>query len=434
MAIIHNLGFDTIGCTCCEHDPKAQVPRWVLIDPDRHPIINKHYWVCRKKVSVYRDRLIVFRDLKDEADRDGKVMSKQAYKLLMNASYGAFARGGAAYLFLAVAELITSWGRYTLRVMNAVALAMGLQPIAGDTDSLFLANVKDKTQLDEYFKRCRELLRVEDPLTEKGYWDVEIENKSYDKSGKSAPVTFRKFWNVMKKHYYAIDTQGEFQSTTLEVAKDDRVEYSAHVLWEQWKKDLESGLDPLINLKRLTTEDEFRNILENSPDLLLNSQKLGENPGVIDPATGEIKGCTYADPNAPLAIIAREQGLSKDDICYFYKTGQTKSKRKGEMVYSKLDDEGKPLGTYTTNPKYASITKIKEDLASAWMDIVKLYLGYKIPPEFKIYDEQQQKKKLRNKIQKEWTPQEREIMIKNKEVEEMILKEVFGLGNKNSRN
>jgi hypothetical protein len=423
MAIIHNLGFDTIGCSCCEHDPQARVPRWALIDPDGHPI-NKEYWVCRKKISVYRDRLIVFRDLKDAADRDGKKMAKQAYKLLMNASYGAFARTGAAYLFLAVAELITSWGRFTLRVMNAVALAMGLEPIAGDTDSLFLANIKSKEQLDEYFKRCQELLRVQDPLlTEKGYWDVEIENKLFDKN--AAPVTFKCFWNVMKKHSYFIRTDGKFDSTSLEIEKDNTVAYSGDVLWKQWKMDMENSLDPIVNLKGLTSEQELKTVLENNPELLQNSQELGENPGIIDQNTGEIKGCTYKKPDDPLPVVAREQGLELGDICYFYKTGENKR-------IIKVEDEatGKPLGTYTTNPKYASITKIKEDIASAWMNPLKVYYGYKIPNQPKILDTETNK--TRKKKQKEMTLTERAIMKADKEAEHKIMEEVFGLDNDNN--
>lgn len=417
MAINHNVGFDSVNCSCCEYDPRARVPRWALIDPDGK-LIDKTYWLCRKKVSVYRERLIIFRKLKDEADRNGQTMAKQAYKLLMNASYGAFATYGFGYLCTPVSELITGFGRFTLRVMNAVALAMGLQPIAGDTDSLFLANVKSKEQLAAYFKRCQELLRVEDPLTEQGYWNVDIENKSYDKSGKTAPVTFKRFWNVVKKHYYSIDATGKFRSVKMEVEKDDRVEYSAHVLWKQWQIDLEQGKDPMENLMRLTSDQELKTVLENKPQLLLNSQKLGENPRVIDPITGELVGCTYKKPFDPLPTVAREQGLQEGDICYYYKTGENKK-------ILKVDEQGKALGSYTTNPKYASISKIREGIASAWMKPLKVYLGYSVPPTLKELNEKTGKKK--DKIQKHMTAKELATIKEDKQVSRKIRKEVFGL-------
>jgi len=339
-------------------------------------------------------------------------MSKQMYKLLMNASYGSFATYGAAYLFCAVSELITAWGRFTLRVMNAVALAMGLTPIAGDTDSLFLGNVKSKEQLDQFFKRCQELLRVKDPLSEQGYWDVEIENELFNKS--AAPVTFKRFWNVMKKHYYAITTEDKFDSTKLETAKDDRVEYSAEVLWKYWKEDLEQSKDPLLNLKRLTSTNYLSSVLTLSPDMLKNSQELGSDPGYIDETTGEIKECEYVKPNIPHAVVAREQGLRKGEICYYIKTGENKR-------ILKVDDQGKPLGTYTTNPKYASIKKIKEDIAEAWMNPLKVYLGYEVLAPIT------NPKTGHKKKQKDMTPKELARVKADEEVERNIRMEIFGL-------
>jgi hypothetical protein len=257
---------------------------------------------------------------------------------------------------------------------------------------LFLANVKSKEQLDEYFRRCQELLRVQDPLLseEKGYWDVEIENKLFNKS--AAPVTFKRFWNVMKKHYYAIDTNGVFQSTKMEVEKDDRVEYSAEVLWNYWQLDLENGKDPLINLKKLTSTDYLHSILELYPDLLKNSQVLKKDPGYIDPVTGELKDCEYKNPNLPQAVVAREQELRRGDICYYFKTGENKR-------ILKVDDKGKPLQTYTTNPKYASITKIKKDIAEAWMNPLKVYLGHRVVTKAK--DKTDEDREIESKIRKE---------------------------------
>jgi DNA polymerase family B len=387
MAIIHNLGYDTINCPCCKDDLDARVPLHALIDPEGNPI-KAQYWVCRKKVSVYRDQLLRFKEAKDNADAAGQKLKKKAYKLLLNSSYGTWATAGHAYLCPHVSILITGWGRHALRTMHDVALEMGLEPIAGDTDSLFLANLKTKKQFNEFVKRCNDILKVNDPITGE-IWNVKIDNESGGDDTK-LPVTFKHFWNMHKKHYYYINTKGEFDSTKLEVEKDDRVPYSATVLWKQWGKDLEDGKDPIPNLQRLTSNDELQCILEREPELLMNSQKLEKDPGYIDQETGELKECEYSNPfGTPQVVLARELGLRKHDIVYFFKSGENKGK---------IDDNlGKPIGTYTANPKYADINKIKDDIANSFMDVLKVYLGYPIEPD-------------------------------DEEIEKKIKREVFGLG------
>jgi hypothetical protein len=386
MAIIHNLGHDSCLCSCCKDDPAARVPQDVLIDPDGNPI-NERYWVCRKKVSIYRDQLLKFREKKDEADRLGQKLRKKAFKLLMNSSYGTWAAAGYSYLCPPVAILIAAWGRYTLRVMHKVATDMGLDSIAGDTDSLFLASLKTKKQFKEFVEACNDILKVHDPIT-KETWDVEIDNEDGGDESQ-LPITFAHFWNMKKKHYYYIDTKGKFDSTKLEVEKDDRVPYSATVLWKQWGKDLEDGKDPIPNLQRLTSDGELRCILEREPNLLMNSQRLEKDPGYINEETGELYECEYSNPfGTPQVLVARELGLRKHDIVYFFKAGDNKGKVD--------EDTNKPIGTYTANPKYADISKIKEDIANSFMDIIKVYKGYSIEP--------------------------------NKEIEQKIKREVFGLG------
>jgi hypothetical protein len=260
--------------------------------------------------------------------------------------------------------------------MHKVAKDMGLDPIAGDTDSLFLAELKTKKQFKEFVRLCNDILKVHDPIIPKKTWDVEIDNEDGGDKSK-LPITFTHFWNMKKKHYYYIDTKGEFDSTKLEVEKDDRVPYSATVLWKQWGKDLEDGKDPIPNLQRLTSDVELQYILEREPELLMNSQKLEKDPGYIDQETGELRECEYSNPfGTPQVLVARDLGLRKHDIVYFFKSGDNKGK---------IDDDlGKPVGTYTANPKYADINKIKDDIANSFMDVLKVYLGYPVEPDEEI--------------------------------------------------
>jgi hypothetical protein len=169
----------------------------------------------------------------------------------------------------------------------------------------------------------------------------------------------------------------------MEVAKDDRPAYSKRVLWEQWKQDLKDGIDPIPNLKHLLSDEELHRILADNPNLLMHSSKLGEDPGYIDPTTGEIKDCTYSNINDPKAVIGRKAGLRKGDICYFFKTGENKTAHNKKRKYNNKDggiiaivEKGNKLDTYTDDPKLASIVKLKEDLISAFMPHIRLILNY----------------------------------------------------------
>jgi hypothetical protein len=279
------------------------------------------------------------------------------------------------YLCPPVAILIASFGRHALRTMVKVAEEMGLTPIAGDTDSLFLADMKTKDQFAEFKKRCNDLLKVEDPILKK-MLNIEIDNESGGDDSQ-LPITYKHFWQMKKKHYYYVNTKGEFDSTTLEVEKENNIPYSAAVLWKQWGKDIEDNKNPIENLKRLTSDEELQCILEREPDLLKNSQALEMDPGTLDAETGELINCEYKRPySTPHVVLAWELGLRKDDIVYYYKTG----KHKGQID----EDTGKVIGSYTTNPKYADLGKIKEDIANAFMDVLKVYLGYPIGNDRKV--------------------------------------------------
>ena len=401
MAIVHNIGFDTINCTCCKDDPLAKVPRYAKIyskdDKDGYFDPNLEYWICRKRSSKFREKIIAFRDKKDEASKNGQTMRKKIYKLLMNSGYGAHNTNGFGYLFPPVCDLITGFGRYTLRVIRAVAISMGYQIIAGDTDSIFLVGMKTKEDLERFQNRCQELLRVHDPSLDRDF-DVVIENKIFDTPEK-APISFEKFYCAMKKHYYGFTPGGKYDGTKMEVNKDDRPEYSNKILWEQWKADLNAGKNPIDNFKRLISKEELQNVLENDPDILRHSSKLGENPGYVDEETGEILECTYTNVNDPKAVIGRELSLSKGDIAYFFKAGKNKSTKKNQRT----DDSGKEIGTFTINPRYASIDKIREDLIEAFLPHIRIVLNRPI---------------LKGSKKKE---------NENKLVDKQIKKEVFGI-------
>lgn len=44
MAILHNISFDTVNCSCCINREDARVPA---------DIINKGYWICKQKEGAF---------------------------------------------------------------------------------------------------------------------------------------------------------------------------------------------------------------------------------------------------------------------------------------------------------------------------------------------------------------------------------------------
>jgi DNA polymerase elongation subunit (family B) len=97
---------------------------------------------------------------------------QMALKNLINGCYGLFGSKFFEFADYRVAELTTAFGRQTLSYMKHIAEKVyGFDVIYGDTDRIFVTNVKSEKYINKFLAECSILLE-----------DVEIElDKVYDK-------------------------------------------------------------------------------------------------------------------------------------------------------------------------------------------------------------------------------------------------------------
>ncbi len=170
MVMLYNLSFDCICCPCCKEVPEAQVPKEVLVDADGNPLSRQNYWICQrgdgafttKLKEIWNQRADYKRKMKQaEASGDFELariyeVIQLALKILMNGGAGLFNNKFYHYRDSRVNELITSFGRYTLRQLEAIATSQkfGFEIIGGDTDSLYLINKGPDNLIEQFIKEC----------------------------------------------------------------------------------------------------------------------------------------------------------------------------------------------------------------------------------------------------------------------------------------
>lgn len=318
VGIKHNLSFDTINCTCCKDDPNARIfnipndftKDCKFIDP-------QHDWICKKRTGAFPTKLSTFRAQRFEEQERGNEAKAQGFKILINGGYGVFGFPDFDYYDPRVAELVTATGRWELSKMQEIAKRLGLEPIYGDTDSLFLNNVSEE-----------KLTQFKEEYTSKSDIGLEIKNR-YDKLLLSANA----------KHYIGYEN-GDLCSVGYEGDHSDRPEYF-HKVYDQVIKDvIEHETDPYPNLKNAFSDLDARKV---DPDLLLKTVELGQNPE------------DYKFQNSQTAQV-----------------GHALKKRKGELIKFYLADEQICNTSWTLNPAELDIAKYKEQLWSKVNEILEI--------------------------------------------------------------
>ncbi len=154
-----NLSYETVRCADGEHVHNKPVP-------------DLPHWVCTSRmgitslvVGLLRDmRVHVYKRLSKAADSDQLRkyynVIQSALKVLINASYGVFGAEIFPLYCPPVAELTTALGRYAMSSVVCKALELGLIPIYGDTDSLFIWN-PDKEKLKELVSLVERELNID---------------------------------------------------------------------------------------------------------------------------------------------------------------------------------------------------------------------------------------------------------------------------------
>ena len=155
-----------------------------------------------------------------------------------------------------VAELITTYGRYTLTKMQETAKKLGFQIIYGDTDSLFLNNPPSEKSLCKFQNICAKELDI----------DLEIKNR-YSTLILSAG----------KKHYVG-NENGLVDIVGFEGKKSDRCEFVQDIFTKvvtNVAKNNNANRNPIPILTKAMSDLESGKI---NSKLLRKSIRLGQNP------------------------------------------------------------------------------------------------------------------------------------------------------------
>jgi DNA polymerase I len=273
VAILHNISFDTVNCSCCINREDAKVSA---------DIIDKGYWICKQKEGAFPKKLRQFKEERVRQKQLGNEVKQLGLKILINGGYGLFGNPAFKYADIRVAELITAFGRDTLRNMKNIAESHGFTVIAGDTDSLFLDDVSsNENNIQCFIEECKEKIGV----------DVEHGQ------------TFAKAVIIKKKHYFGVLTNGEIKVVGMEGKKNDRPLWINNV-FDQFLEDFKANRDPTVNLRAALNDLEQGRV---DPELLKIRVKLSKDPADY----------TVNNPNKKIGALL---GAKAGDVVWYYKT------------------------------------------------------------------------------------------------------------------
>jgi DNA polymerase elongation subunit (family B) len=218
------------------------------------------------------------------------------------------------------AEITTAFGRQVLEYMRHIAEHVyGLTVIYGDTDSIFVTNVRKENDINKFLAECSIVLE-----------DVEIEISNI----------YAKTLILKKKHYIGIpkDQTKEIDIKGLEGIKSDRPLW-INQLQRQLVEDLRQDIDPTIKLKKAYVQMESGQV---PFELLAIRSTLNKAPK------------DYANDTFQ-KILAKQTNSEEDDVLKYYK-----SNTKGKAH---------------SNPAFISRSKYLEMLKTTFFDQLKV-LGY----------------------------------------------------------
>jgi len=135
-----NLSYETVNCRPDAERPIPELP---------HTVCHDKPGLTSTLVGILRDlRVHVYKKLAKKAptpaERQLYDVVQSAMKVFINASYGVFGAETFPLYCPPVAELTTALARYIMTSTVLKAIELGLIPVYGDTDSLFLWNVSEE--------------------------------------------------------------------------------------------------------------------------------------------------------------------------------------------------------------------------------------------------------------------------------------------------
>jgi DNA polymerase I len=326
MMIKNNISFETVNCNCCIHKKEARVSSKIIeiINQDLPDELKRETrcWIC--KDPYYRG--IIPRLLEDYRTQRFKQLEirnnvmQLALKNLINGVYGLFGSDFFAFSDYRVAELTTAFGRQILEYMQHIAQHVyGLTVIYGDTDSIFVTDIKKENDINKFLAECSIVLE-----------DVEIDISNI----------YIKTLILKKKHYIGIpkDRAKQADIKGLEGIKSDRPSWIDQ-LQRQFIEDLRLEIDPTIKLRKAYIQMETGQV----PFELLAIRTT------LNKAPQDYVNDTYQK------ILANQTSAGEGDVLKYY--------------------ESNTKGKAHSNPVFISRSKYLEMLKATFTDQLKT-LGY----------------------------------------------------------
>ena len=338
MIIKYNLSPETVNCSCCRNDPKAkEVFRPEILNDCSHiPEKDKGYWICQRKRGLFAKILQQLTEERIRYKNAGLKIESQTIKALINSGYGVFGHPHFKYYDPSVVELVTAFGRQTLKKMVKISANFDFNVLYGDTDSLFVNNVKNQESSRNFIEVCRSELGI----------------------SVGHEVTFSSLILVGKKHYIGI-CQGESKNDVvikgMEGIKSDRPEFIRRT-FRQLVEDFKNGVNPISHLRVAIRQLDRREV---APELLAISLPLRKNPDEYE------NDCIQKR-------LGLKLGLHRGDTLVYYK-----SELREEFYDALREIHSFKTIHESSNPKDISYEKYKDMLLRAVKDIIEI-LGYKI--------------------------------------------------------
>ena len=362
MIVNYNLSFETVNCQCCVNNPQCKVPTDLFTDkPDSEiPHICRNYeGLLTTQVKQYMQERLEYKALaKNDPDpnkrRDYKNRSN-VYKILINSVYGQMGARFAKYENVIAAELVTRYGRATIKECVRIAKEeMNWNVIYGDTDSLFINNISEITlaSIQQFIEKCKARANV----------TIELDK------------VYRQLLMSGKKNYLGYipeSKDGDPRSDKIVIKglsgkKTDRCLW-VRTLFREMLDDIKNEINPIIKLKEAILLVETGELfVPEKASMFRFTQQLHRNPE--DYKTNVVQ-----------KIIGLANNLQDGDVIQYYKANLS------------------PTEKYTQDITKASAKEYVRQLKSTVGQVLKL-LGYDVKKELDNKDNIQ--KNERNKRRK----------------------------------
>ncbi len=333
IIIKYNLSPETVNCSCCRDNNEARQTFTTEILTDCKYTEDGYYWICQRKKGLFAKILAELTEERIRYKKSGLEVESQAIKAIINSGYGVFGHPYFKYYDPRVAELVTALGRYTLTKMQDIANGLGFVTLYGDTDSLFVNNIKRNVDVQKFIDECKSTLGVE----------------------VAREKIFSKLILVGKKHYVGI-LSGSSKDTIIkgmEGIKSDRPKF-IHRIFMQLVQDIKNDTNPIPKLKQEFQQLDSRQV---PPESLAISLVLRKNPEEY----GQV--CKQSR-------LGTKLGLRKGNTLVYYKCDTQQS------VYDVKSKQDKMRAVHESeNQDDISYAEYKKMLMNSVKDVLEI-LGY----------------------------------------------------------